>query len=133
MAVLRPQQISIVSQGEVLRKVLPSSQFTTRRGKLCWQGWVTPSPVSLSYKVQLTYRLDEQPHIQVLEPALSIPAGHVLPHVYPGDKLCLYFPDGKQWHGGKLLAYTVLPWISEWLFFYEIWLVTKQWNGGGTH
>jgi hypothetical protein len=31
------------------------------------------------------------------------------------------------------LAMTVIPWISEWLYFYELWLVTGEWLGGGTH
>jgi hypothetical protein len=26
---------------------------------------------------------------------------------------------------------TILPWISEWLFFYELWLFTGDWLGGG--
>jgi hypothetical protein len=30
-----------------------------------------------------------------------------------------------------LLAYTVVPWISEWLLYYELWLFTGEWTGGG--
>jgi len=28
---------------------------------------------------------------------------------------------------------TILPWTSLWLHFYEIWLVTGVWHGGGEH
>jgi hypothetical protein len=31
------------------------------------------------------------------------------------------------------LADTVVPWTSEWLFFYEVWHATGLWLGGGTH
>jgi hypothetical protein len=31
------------------------------------------------------------------------------------------------------IAYTILPWTSLWLYFYELWLVTGQWMGGGKH
>jgi hypothetical protein len=31
----------------------------------------------------------------------------------------------------RLLAITVVPWISEWLIYYELWLVTGRWLGGG--
>jgi hypothetical protein len=30
-----------------------------------------------------------------------------------------------------LLADSIVPWASEWLFFYEFWLVTGEWDGGG--
>jgi len=30
-----------------------------------------------------------------------------------------------------LIADTIIPWASEWLFHYEIWKVTKTWHGGG--
>lgn len=33
----------------------------------------------------------------------------------------------------KLLANTVIPWIVEWLFYYEIRLTTGEWLGGGEH
>ena len=48
------------------------------------------------------------------DPALELRAGaHALPHVYHGDRLCLYYPG--DWKHGMLLACTVVPWISEWL------------------
>jgi hypothetical protein len=30
------------------------------------------------------------------------------------------------------LATTVVPWLEEWLVFYEGWLLTGTWQGGGT-
>ncbi|MGH8092034.1 MAG: hypothetical protein ACREIF_00990 [Chthoniobacterales bacterium] len=29
------------------------------------------------------------------------------------------------------LADTIVPWTSRWLYFYEIWLATGEWMGGG--
>ena len=26
---------------------------------------------------------------------------------------------------------TIIPWTQEWLYFYEIWLLTGEWRGGG--
>jgi len=31
------------------------------------------------------------------------------------------------------LADTILPWASLWFFYYEIWLATGEWVGGGEH
>jgi hypothetical protein len=27
---------------------------------------------------------------------------------------------------------TIVPWLMEWLVFYEAWGVTGEWRGGGT-
>jgi hypothetical protein len=29
------------------------------------------------------------------------------------------------------IADTIVPWTSEWLMYYEIWLATSDWYGGG--
>jgi hypothetical protein len=51
--------------------------------------------------------------------------------VFPSDDLCLYY---DEFDGGQhLIADTVVPWISEWLFHYELWLSTGSWHGGGVH
>lgn len=31
------------------------------------------------------------------------------------------------------VANTIVPWLAEWLEFYEGWLVTGIWYGGGEH
>jgi hypothetical protein len=43
------------------------------------------------------------------------------------------YSSKKVRRGWMLLAYTVVPWTSEWLVFYELWLITGEWLGGGTH
>jgi hypothetical protein len=40
-----------------------------------------------------------------------------------------YEPD--EWKSNMPLANTVLPWTTEWLYYYEIWLVPGEWTGGG--
>lgn len=133
MAFIKRYCVPLIAQGELLRRMIPESHFDVEQGMLRWWGWITPSSTSVTYKVRLTFRVGQSPVVHVLKPELIIPVGEKLPHIYPGNALCLYFPDGKEWHGGKILAQTVLPWLSEWLYYYEIWAVTGQWNGGGTH
>ena len=38
-----------------------------------------------------------------------------------------------EWAERMLIAEIIVPWISEWLLHYEIWLVTGEWHGGGMH
>lgn len=30
-----------------------------------------------------------------------------------------------------LLVDTILPWTSQWLLYYELWLITGHWMGSG--
>ena len=52
-----------------------------------------------------------------------------LPHTFPGDKLCLHLPG--EWSPKMYISHTTIPWTSEWLFYYEIWLISGSWDGGG--
>ena len=55
------------------------------------------------------------------------------PHLYLGGDLCLYLPGSGEWYPDKPVAATILPWASLWLYYYEIWLATGEWLGGGVH
>jgi hypothetical protein len=61
---------------------------------------------------------------------LEVRAGERLPHVYPLNTLCLYL--GEEWSWAHWLT-DLVGWASEWLFFYEVWLATGTWLGGGLH
>jgi hypothetical protein len=52
-----------------------------------------------------------------------------LPHVFGGEDLCLYYEG--EWTSEMALVETIVPWASEWLVHYELWLITGEWGGGG--
>ena len=31
------------------------------------------------------------------------------------------------------LSKTIIPWVYDWLYHYEIWVGTGEWTGGGVH
>ncbi|MCY4160578.1 MAG: hypothetical protein OXE77_01800 [Flavobacteriaceae bacterium] len=93
-----------------------------------------PSPISLKYDIRITYEKNERVKVFVINERLKIaPNREKLPHVYDGGKqqLCLYSSSKKEWNGFKPIADTIIPWTSEWLFYYELWLLSGQWYGGG--
>jgi hypothetical protein len=96
-----------------------------------WIVALQPTPLSVTYRVRIEYVLGDRPHVTVIDPQLERPRGEPLPHVFPHDELCLYFRefDGRT----DLIAKTIVPWASEWLYFYEVWLTTGEWHGGGVH
>ena len=78
------------------------------------------------------------PEMFVLEPDLKALAGEkTLPHIYPskgsGTKLCLWWPKQREWLPHMKLSETYIPWTSEWLWYFEDWLATGTWSGGGEH
>jgi hypothetical protein len=82
------------------------------------------------YLVRIRQRHGQQPQVTVIEPHLELHSNATsLPHVYPGDELCLFYPG--QWRPDTLLSTSIVPWTAEWLMHYELWLVTGHWTGGG--
>ncbi|WP_254451359.1 hypothetical protein [Aliiroseovarius sp. xm-m-339-2] len=57
-----------------------------------------------------------------------------LPHIYHDpDRLCLYLPGTGQWDASKRLDLTIIPWTHLWLIYFEEWLASDEWKGGGKH
>lgn len=46
-------------------------------------------------------------------------------------KICLHL--GHEFNASQLIAECIVPWAVEWLYFYELWLATGEWCGGGKH
>ncbi|WP_228448030.1 MULTISPECIES: hypothetical protein [unclassified Chryseobacterium] len=133
------KKLTVAVQASLLRRVFPTSKITNFRDKeLIWQHIIKPSPLSAEYAVKLHYKMGDRPHVYILEPKPLTLAKSAkrLPHVYDQAKqrLCLYYPDGKQWNSTMPLVETVIWWTFEWLYHYELWLGTDDdWKGGGIH
>jgi hypothetical protein len=121
--------INPARQLTAIRAVLPAATGTLRSGELDCVMPIQPSPASQTYTVCLRYQNRRRPQITVIDPQLIRSDAQDLPHVYPGDELCLYYPG--EWRHDMLLATTILPWTAEWLMHYELWLITGRWTGGG--
>lgn len=129
----KKRTVSLPVQMLALKKLFPESTAKIQCGLLVWQGNLRPSPLSRSYKVRILYRLTETPAVEVVEPTLEDRLGEAPPHMYPGRRPCLYSPKRFEWNESMRLSETIVPWLSEWLLFYEIWHATGEWCGGGEH
>lgn len=105
---------------------------------LFWQGRIQPSDESREYVARIQYRHFGIPKAIIIRPNLlylvanSAKPRRNLPHVYrePDDPLCLFFGE-EEWNASMLIADTTIPWVSLWLRFFELWLVTNTWEGSG--
>lgn len=100
---------------------------------------ITPGVYGRVYACLLRMRPDSRtPEVLVLKPDLKMLAGaRTIPHIYEhegvGTKLCLWWPKQREWMPRMRLTETCVPWTSEWLWYFEDWLATDEWAGGGEH
>jgi hypothetical protein len=106
-----------------------------RAGRLVWAYDASPSPLSRIYRVRIEMGQDLWPDVFVDDPDLdALGGGRDLPHVYHDPtRLCLYLPGTREWQPWLRLDQTIVPWTALWLFYFEDWLASGAWKGGGVH
>lgn len=129
----RLHPIPMAVQMARLKQAYPNSQATLKRDHLCWVAELTPTALSRTYRIKLEMHKDGTPTVRLVHPTLQTRDGKRCPHLYPDGVLCLYLPGAFEWTKEMQLVGTIVPWISEWLAHYEVWLSTGVWTGGGAH
>ena len=136
----RPKSLPLRTQKFLLAQSFPGERCSVNRNALLWEGWIAPSAIGRTYRLRIEYQLRGVPKIFVTEPNLHDIANAVipdrdLPHVYSQDPvhLCVYFPGSGEWHSSKAIAATLIPWSITWLGFFEDWVFSNIWSGGGIH
>ncbi len=115
---------------------ISSGRGLVKMGELVWDFTATPSPLSRTYTLRIRLKRHGAPDVFVLAPDLKILAGgRPLPHVYSTDpiRLCLHYPKYREWDDTMFIADTIVPWTHLWLIYFEHWLATDEWLGGGKH
>ena len=96
-------------------------------------GRIQPTPLNLSYLVRIEYSPPRVPQAWLLDPILEPRSREDdIPHTYGNERPCFFDPK-NDWRPDMKIAVTIIPWLSLWLFYYEVWRATGTWYGGGTH
>jgi hypothetical protein len=125
--------ITIVQQDLAMRGYCTFSCQSMKKNKVIWVGTIQPTPASIVYTVKIEYSLEDKPRVWVLSPKLQKRNGDPIPHTFPRQRLCLFLPNNNEWSKSKIIAKTIVPWISLWLYHYEVWHATGEWLGEGIH
>lgn len=121
----------------LLKHEFPESSGSLHCGAMTWYGNFTPSPLSDTYRLKITYALGKSPKAYIVSPKpLPLADGAKrLPHVYNyssgKQQLCLYLPGAGEWLPSMVIANTIVHWAVQWMYYYEIWVSTGKWMGGG--
>lgn len=132
---VRSAYLPLEIQRLMLAGACPAAELGIKGNNLRATMLVKPSPLSRSYLVEILYRLGRMPETIVRCPRLlDFASGKRIPHIWSETplRLCLFYNGACDWLPNMLLADTVLCWASEWLFHFEHWEFTGEWNGGGT-
>ena len=143
--------LSVRQQGHAIKAQLPTFRLCLDTDWIgIWEGIICP--IAQPYCVRITYFSRRYfPTWSLVNPYVSVVVidppvgpdprgtGERVPHIYGLDchpafpRLCLYDPVGDEWSPDRHIASTIVPWAIDWLYFYEEWVRTGEWKGGGRH
>jgi hypothetical protein len=121
--------IRIVTEKELIQKFFPVFNARIKGLSLICRGRIRPTERSGQYRVEINYAPWGSPVIYVLEPEIEVSTRI---HTYSNGSLCLYDWREQPWQHKFHLHETIIPWIAEWLVFYELFLITGKWLGSSS-
>lgn len=93
---------------------------------------IKPTDTSITYHVKIVALKSYKPKIYIVDPVpKKLFAGLTnVPHVFSKKegRICLFYKNEITLGSDYAI---IIPWISEWLFNFEIWKITGKWCGGG--
>ena len=133
----RTRNLTVVQQYLALcASPICKGKGSVRMQRLLWEFTARPTALSREYRLRIEYRKEDIPQVYVRDPdLLTLSGGRPIPHVYQQKptRLCLYLPGASEWLPRMFIDKTIVPWSSLWLFYFEDWLGTGEWKGGGIH
>jgi hypothetical protein len=101
----------------------------TRRKPWVWRGRISTRPGGQIYVIDIDGGFRSGGGVKILcrEPALVVePATGRPPHTFGDGSLCV---NDRSPNDFEFIAFTTVPWLYSWLYFYEHWLDTGEWVG----
>jgi hypothetical protein len=133
----RRRPLTLAQQYVNLRANPASAGSGEMRGdRLVWRFETSPHPLSRDYQIRIEVGGDNSPEVYVEAPDLhALAERRRLPHVYEQEppRLCLFMPGTGEFRPWMRIDQTIVPWTALWLFYFEAWLATDEWKGGGKH
>jgi hypothetical protein len=91
-------------------------------------GWLTSPDYKNKYKVEIRCVAEKEPWCKIVVPEDIKPSSEI--HMYDDRSLCLHYPPDMKWTGNTPIYRYTIPWVAEWISFYELYLVNGgKWKG----
>ena len=112
-------------QKKELEKMFSFLKYRIENDTLLCRGIVQPVGCN-KYEIKIEFRAGTFPQVYILSPDIQ-PNADI--HIYKEGSLCLFYPGDLQWKGTTSIAEYTIPWIFEWIIYYELYLLTGSWEG----
>ena len=78
------------------------------------------------YSIEITQVPERTPKVFVKSPKIEYDSKI---HMYRTGNLCLYYPSDFNWNASTAFAHYLIPWVNEWIIYYEIYKISGVWEG----
>ena len=131
----REKSKSIAEQVNEMKNYYPQFQTSyNTHSSMKVRGELQPTQRSEKYLFELKYNLVKNPIVKIIKPVLvKNEKNEEIPHLYSDGSLCLFHPNFSEFNKKDSISEKIIPWISLWLYYYEMWHLTGCWLGGGEH
>lgn len=117
----------LVVQKKLMEKHYSYLTYEIKTNVLICTGWLQPEGCKVKYKIKIEYVSGHEPKTTILFPKID-PNKEI--HMYNDHSLCLHYPPDMYWNAQIPIHNFTVPWVSEWIVFYELYLVNGNiWEG----
>lgn len=93
---------------------------------LVCKGTLQPLDCIAPYHIKITQTAGNAPKVYVINPKIKCDPKI---HIYKGGNLCLFYPAEFTWKSTTSVASYMIPWINEWIIYYELYQISGKWEG----
>jgi len=90
------------------------------------KGWLQPLEYIEPYQIEIMQNPGNSPKVFIKSPKIEYSTKI---HMYKKGNLCLYYPPDFNWKSNISIATYTIPWVNEWILFYEIYKISGVWEG----
>ncbi|WP_282773611.1 phospholipase D-like domain-containing protein [Phaeodactylibacter xiamenensis] len=112
-------------QKSAIEKTYDFLKCKVNNGQLICTGDLQPDGCE-KYSIRIEFQAGFAPAVFItshdIEPSNEI-------HIYKDGSLCLFYPGDLKWKNNLRISEYIIPWVAEWIVFYELWLMTGEWMG----
>lgn len=115
-----------ICQKTLIESYFPCFRCRLFNNLLTCKGEIIPSQDCDEYSIVIQYAFRKVPRVTIAKPTIR-PSSQI--HMYRCGALCLYDPRETPWLRSDNVHEKIIPWVAEWLVFYELFVICGTWLG----
>jgi hypothetical protein len=90
------------------------------------RGLLQPLDYVQPYQIEIMCIVGKSPEVYIKNPKIEVNSKI---HIYKSGNLCLFYPPDLNWKAHTSIANFTIPWINEWIVYYELYKISGEWEG----